>query len=197
MGDMSLRERLYRFRSFWIFPLLAVVLLDLTFRAEPQSQGSDLLWLFPIGVLVWTLLEYGLHRFVFHIQIPIRNSHLREFVNASHLEHHAAPRDPTKVLVRPVYGLMISAVLYGLMYLVSGRLFSVAAVMAGIWAGFLYYEAVHYRVHFSLSGLGFIARQRRAHFYHHFTNNKRCFGVTSPLWDYVFGTRLPEAKMGS
>ena len=30
--------------------------------------------------------------------------------------------------------------------------------------------------------------KRRTHFYHHFTNNKRCFGVTSPLWDYVFGT---------
>ncbi|PYR86413.1 MAG: hypothetical protein DMG18_02830 [Acidobacteria bacterium] len=74
-----------------------------------------------------------------------------------------------------------------------GSAFSAAGVITGIWTGFLYYEAVHYRVHFSLSESGFIARQRRRHFYHHFTNNKRGFGVTSPLWDHVFGTTLPRS----
>jgi len=186
---MTLKERLVRFRSFWIFPLLAAVLLYVTSRIEPQSQFSDLVWLFPAGALFWTLLEYGLHRFVFHIQLPLRSARLRDFVNASHLRHHASPRDPNKLLVRTVYGLVISAVLYGLVAAAFGSLFKAGELMAGVWAGFLYYEAVHYRVHFSLSGSRFIERQRRAHFYHHFTNNKRCFGVTSPVWDYVFGTK--------
>ena len=185
---MTLKERFYRFRSFWIFPLVAVVLLYVTSRPE-QSRFGDLLWLFPFGVAAWTLLEYILHRFAFHIQTPIRNPRLRDFVYASHLAHHASPRDPNQLLVLPAYGLVISAVLFGLMTALFRSLFSAAGVMAGIWAGFLYYEAVHYRVHFSLSGSGLIARQRRAHFYHHFTNNKKCFGVTSPIWDYVFGTR--------
>src|SRR5436189_4261592 len=168
---MTLKERLYRFRSFWIFPLLAVVLVDLTSRTEPQHRLSELLWLVPAGVFVWTLLEYGLHRLVFHIQAPIRNPRLREFLNASHLGHHASPRDPGKLLVHPLFGFVISAALYGLIYLLSGSVFSAAGVMAGVWAGFLYYEAVHYRVHFSLAGTGLVAWQRRAHFYHHFTNN--------------------------
>jgi sterol desaturase/sphingolipid hydroxylase (fatty acid hydroxylase superfamily) len=189
---MNVRERLYRFRSFWIFPLTAFVLLALTSRAEPQNRRIDFLWLFPLGFLAWTLLEYALHRFAFHNPIPLRNRRLREMVNASHPEHHASPRDPEKVLVRPVYGLLISGILYGFLYLLSGGLFPAASLMTGLWAGFLYYEAVHYRVHFSLSPSGLIARQRRVHFYHHFTNNKRCFGVTSPLWDYVFGTALPK-----
>jgi sterol desaturase/sphingolipid hydroxylase (fatty acid hydroxylase superfamily) len=187
---MSLKERLYRFRSFWIFPLIAIVLLNMTSRREAETHLSALLWLIPIGLLLWTLLEYGLHRFVFHIQIPVPNLRLREMLNASHLSHHASPRDPTKVLVHPVYGLLISLILYGALYVVSGSLFSAAGILTGIWMGFLYYEAVHYRVHFSLSGSGLVARQRRAHFYHHFTNNKRCFGVTTPLWDYVFGTMM-------
>jgi 4-hydroxysphinganine ceramide fatty acyl 2-hydroxylase len=187
---MSLKERLYRFRSFWIFPVIAAALVYITSRAEPDRQPGDLLWLFPIGLLTWTLLEYGLHRFVFHIQIPLRNPHLRDLVNASHLSHHASPRDPKKVLVQPLYGLVISSLLYALFYGLFRSLFSAAGIMAGIWTGFLYYEAVHYRVHFSLSASGFIAQQRRRHFFHHFTNNKRCFGVTSPLWDYVFGTAL-------
>jgi sterol desaturase/sphingolipid hydroxylase (fatty acid hydroxylase superfamily) len=190
---MAVRERLVRFRSFWIFPLLACFLLYLTSRAEAKSRFNDLFWLMPIGILIWTLLEYALHRFVFHIQFPIRDPRLKEFVNSSHLAHHASPRDRTKVLVHPLYGLVISTILFTALLLISGSAFSAAGIMAGIWTGFLYYEAVHYRVHFSLSESGFIARQRRRHFYHHFTNNKRCFGVTSPLWDYVFGTASPRS----
>ena len=186
---MTLKERLFRFRSFWIFPIAAAFLLTLGFRTEPNRRGIELIGLFATGVLVWTLLEYGLHRFLFHIQIPLRNPWLRNIVNSSHLGHHAAPRDRTKVLVHPSYGLVISSILYGLIYLLTGSVFSAAGVMAGVWAGFLYYEAVHYRVHFSLAASGLVAQQRRAHFHHHFTNNKRCFGVTSPLWDYVFRTR--------
>src|SRR5713226_5491625 len=189
---MSMKERLIRFRSFWIFPILGVLLLYFTSRREQTSRFNDLLWLVPTGILIWTLLEYGLHRFVFHVQIPVPNPRLREVVNASHMGHHASPRDPGKLLVHPLYGFVISSILYGLLYAVLGDGFSTAGLMVGIWVGFLYYEAVHYRVHFSLSGSGFVARQRRAHFYHHFTNNKRCFGVTSPLWDYVFGTTLPR-----
>ena len=60
---MTLKERLYRFRSFWIFPIIAAVLLNLTLRAEPQNRRTDLLLLFAIGILLWTVLEYGLHRF--------------------------------------------------------------------------------------------------------------------------------------
>jgi 4-hydroxysphinganine ceramide fatty acyl 2-hydroxylase len=193
---MSLKERLYRFRSFWIFPTIAFVLLRLSMGAEPSRRPSELLWLFPVGVLLWTLLEYALHRFIFHIQVPLRDPRLREIVNASHLAHHASPRDPGKVLVRPGYGLVVSSILYGLIYLLTRSVFLTSGLVVGVWAGFLYYEAVHYRVHFTLSGSGFIARQRRAHFYHHFTNNKRCFGVTSPLWDYVFGTTLPRQLIG-
>jgi sterol desaturase/sphingolipid hydroxylase (fatty acid hydroxylase superfamily) len=185
---MSMKERLFRFRSFGIFPVLGVILLYLSSRHDGVSRLRDLLWLLPIGIFLWTLLEYVLHRFAFHIQIPIRNPILRELVNGSHTLHHASPRDPTKVLVHPTYGIVVSSLLYGLLFFVLRDGFSAAGILVGIWMGFLYYEAVHYRVHFSLSGSGLVAHQRRTHFYHHFTNNKRCFGVTSPLWDYVFGT---------
>ena len=189
---MELKERLVRFRSFWIFPLLAIVLVYATLRGEPQRQVRDLFWLLPLGVLTWSLLEYGLHRFVFHDRFNVRNPRLREIINASHLTHHAAPRDADKLLVRPSYALVISGLLFGILSLGFGRLSDAAGLIAGIWAGFLYYEAVHYRVHLRLSDSCLIARQRRAHFYHHFINSERCFGVTSPLWDYVFRTQLPR-----
>ena len=186
---MTLKERLYRFRSFWIFPVLAFVLLSLSFRTEPSRNRTDLLWLFVVGLFAWTLIEYGMHRFLFHVHLPFKSAKVREIVNGSHFGHHASPRDATKILVHPSYGIVVSSIVYGLLYTITGSVLSASGVLVGIWAGFLYYESVHYRVHLSLSGSGFVARQRRMHFYHHFTNNKRCFGVTTPLWDYVFRTR--------
>jgi 4-hydroxysphinganine ceramide fatty acyl 2-hydroxylase len=191
---MRIRERLKRFRSFWVFPLLAVLLTAIASGIEPERQLRELLWLFPAGVFAWTLLEYILHRFIFHIRLELENPKIRELVNASHLNHHAAPRDPDKLLVHVPYGLAVSVLLLGILLLISGSWFSAAGVLSGIWAGFLYYEAVHYRVHLTTTPSGFIARQRRVHFYHHFTNRERCFGVTSPLWDYVFRTQLPRPQ---
>src|SRR5688572_3198123 len=100
---------LRRFCSFWIFPLLSVTLLMVGSRVEPQRQYLELLWLVPAGILAWSLLEYGLHRFVFHIRFHIQNPKIRDLVNASHLSHHAAPRNPDKLLVQPAYGLVVSA----------------------------------------------------------------------------------------
>jgi sterol desaturase/sphingolipid hydroxylase (fatty acid hydroxylase superfamily) len=187
---MGLKERFIRFRSFWIFPLLAAAALYVTFTVEHESRFRDLAWLFPLGLLTWTALEYGMHRFIFHIRL--QNRRLRFLLNASHHAHHAAPRDPSKVLVNPLYGLAISIGLFSLLYLSFGRLWQAAGVMAGIWAGFLYYETVHYRVHLTTASSGLIARQRRAHFYHHFVDSQRCFGVTNPFWDYVFRTAGPQ-----
>jgi sterol desaturase/sphingolipid hydroxylase (fatty acid hydroxylase superfamily) len=181
-----MKERLFRFRSFWIFPLLALGLIAFSYQIEGTSGLSELPWLWLSGILIWTLLEYGLHRHVFHIHV--RNATVRRLFKESHLQHHDEPRDRDKILVHPAFGLVISAAIYLLLYSVLGSLYQAAGVMAGIWTGFLYYEAVHYRVHLSKVSSPILQRQRRAHFYHHFSNSDKNFGVTSPLWDYVFRT---------
>ena len=71
---MGMKERLIRFRSFWIFPLLSIALIYFTSRHEPQKL-RDLAWLVPIGMLFWTLLEYLLHRFLFHVHFRSRTLH--------------------------------------------------------------------------------------------------------------------------
>jgi sterol desaturase/sphingolipid hydroxylase (fatty acid hydroxylase superfamily) len=189
------RKTLVEFRSFWLYPALGIVLLYSTSGYESRTLYPDLLWLFPLGALIWTLLEYGLHRFVFHFRSAALNRRLRDILNESHLEHHAAPRDASKLLVSTSYGMVVSAVLFAVFYAVSQSLTAATVVMSGIWTGFLYYEAVHYLVHSSPSKSALIARQRRLHFYHHFKNTRRCFGVTSPLWDYVFGTARPARRV--
>jgi sterol desaturase/sphingolipid hydroxylase (fatty acid hydroxylase superfamily) len=182
----SMKERLIRFRSFWIFPLLSAALLWSTVPENRSRLGGQLFWSWTAGLILWTILEYFFHRVLLHTHVV--NPTLQAFLNGQHMAHHAAPRDPSKILVKPLFGVFISAVIYGLLFWMTGSAFRSAGVITGIWTGFLYYELVHYRVHMSLTHSPLLQLQRRAHFYHHFSNSNECFGVTTPLWDYVFGT---------
>ena len=132
------------------------------------------------GLLLWTLIEYLLHRFIFH--------RFRGLVGSLHHEHHASPRNLKYLFVRRSYAVGVSALATVAIWGVTGSWLQTVGLMAGIWTGYGYYESVHYRIHFT-SGEGWLlARQRRAHFRHHFHDAKRCFGVTTPVWDYVFRT---------
>lgn len=187
-----MKERLRRFRSFWIFPMLAIVLLIASYPGGSRGDAMHVAGLLLGGVVIWSLLEYFLHRFLLHAHF--RSRMLQTFVNASHLQHHAAPRDRDQILVQLPFALVTSAAIYAILYVITRDVFDASAIISGIWAGFLYYEAVHYRVHVSLSHSALLQQQRRAHFYHHFSDSEKCFGVTSPAWDYVFGTMRREAR---
>jgi sterol desaturase/sphingolipid hydroxylase (fatty acid hydroxylase superfamily) len=142
--------------------------------------------------LIWSLLEYLLHRRFFH-WIPHYRK-LKKMVQSLHFNHHGDPRNPDKILVRPLYSLPVSALFLGGFYAVTGSFFAASALLTGVWLGFLYYELVHYRLHLSKAGGGLLKYQRQGHFYHHFVDPKNCFGVTSSLWDRVFGTYRRSAR---
>ena len=182
-------------QRFWIVPLAAITGLVLAKRYEPDRSIVSLVWLVPAGFLGWTLLEYVLHRFVFHVRA--RNLTLRRIVDALHQEHHAAPRNAAYLFVRSPYAIGISAVIAAGLAAASGSLFSTAALMCGIWGGFLLYESTHYRIHLTAAERGWIGHRRGRHFYHHFHNPTRCFGVTTTLWDRVFRTHNEIRKEGS
>ncbi len=173
-----------RFFSFWIYPLLTGLLV---FHSDVQrSQASRLLVLILIGLAIWSLLEYLLHRYFFH-WTP-QNPGMRKIIHQLHYNHHQDPRHPGKILVQPLYSLPVSGLLGWGFYWIGGSFLDATGFLTGLWAGFLYYEWVHYRLHLGKNSRGLLKRQRRWHFYHHFVDPDHCFGVTSPLWDAVFGT---------
>ncbi len=176
-----------RFSSFWIYPTASILLIYLARSREPDHSVAAYFILIPCGMLFWTLIEYGLHRYVFHWR-P-QNTRLANIISGFHLVHHGQPRDPGCILARARITLPLSAIILGLTYGASGSASSAAGVTIGVWAGFLYYEWVHYRVHTSASTVG-LRGHRSRHFRHHFVDDTRCFGVTSPLWDFVFRTYL-------
>jgi sterol desaturase/sphingolipid hydroxylase (fatty acid hydroxylase superfamily) len=139
-----------------------------------------------LGLLAWTLIEYLLHRFLLHSR-PHAPAFLA-VVERLHLGHHRNPRDEAKITV-PVSGsLPIAAGLMGLFRLLAGSWQVAALLMTGSIAGYLYYETAHFWMHCGARRGRWLRRQRTNHLSHHFEDHRRCFGVTTRLWDLIMGT---------
>ncbi|MCC7441154.1 MAG: sterol desaturase family protein [Bdellovibrionales bacterium] len=147
------------------------------------------------GILGWTLLEYLLHRFSFHSKghegrSKLNPVHLLNALSSGvHGLHHDKPNFPDLV-VAPVLLSLPSALAYlGLITLLSGSFEAAAFFMAGLTASYLVYEFVHYSTHQRRPRTWIGKFLTKHHMHHHFTDPNNYFGVTSPLWDLVFGTR--------
>ena len=92
----------------------------------------------------------------------------------------------------PVLSIPLAAVFYGLLYGVVGRLGGlphwVAPLFAGFSLGYLIYDLTHYATHHFAMRSGYLKYLRRYHMMHHFKTPNARFGVSSPVWDKVFGT---------
>ncbi|HEX5003853.1 MAG TPA: sterol desaturase family protein [Gemmatimonadales bacterium] len=136
------------------------------------------------GLFIWTLTEYTLHRWVFHYQ-P-KSTWGRHVHFLIHGIHHDYPRDSTRLVMPPPVSLPLAA-LFGLAFRgVFGA--SYEAIFAGFLIGYIIYDGIHYATHhWKMNGKvgGFL---REYHLRHHFRDDDLGYGVSSPLWDYVFGT---------
>jgi sterol desaturase/sphingolipid hydroxylase (fatty acid hydroxylase superfamily) len=166
----------------------AVVFLPIVgwflWQALRQVPLLIVIGLAPAGLLLWTLAEYTLHRWVFHYQpTSTRGKHIHFLI---HGIHHDYPRDSTRLVMPPAVSLPLAA-LFGLAF----RSFfgaSYHGVFAGFLLGYVMYDAIHYATHhWKMEGR--IARfLTEYHLRHHFRDDDLGYGVSSPLWDYVFGT---------
>lgn len=167
-------------------PVLHVItygsVIGFFFYLNQQTFKTSLL-LFFTGIFTWTFLEYILHRFVFHISYP-------KFQYMVHGVHHEFPRDKERLLMPPLPGLLAITVLTSIFYLL---LWSYTfAFMMGFLSGYLMYTFIHYIVHAwkPVKGLKFLWAHHHKH--HNPVFEDKAFGVSSPLWDYVFGTMPPK-----
>lgn len=142
---------------------------------------------FVAGALSWSWFEYVLHRFVFH------ERWLGARLAREHLTHHAkvswfAPWSAKLALAVPIVGAVV-----GLGWLAVGPTASAAG--CGLVAGWLVYERLHRRLHTHPPRSAYGRWARRHHFHHHFADPRRNHGVTSPVWDLVFGTWSPVERV--
>ncbi|MBN1261664.1 MAG: sterol desaturase family protein [Anaerolineae bacterium] len=145
---------------------------------------------FVIGVAVWTLAEYVLHRFVFHFRPQTPSQERLSFL--FHGVHHAQPRSKTRLVMPPAVSIPLALLFYGLYLLLVGVVLGadlwIAPLFAGFIVGYLLYDLIHYSLHHFPAKRGFFLMVRRHHMHHHFKTPDQRFGVSSPFWDVVFGT---------
>ena len=159
-------------------------------RAIGQVSWLAILTGVLLGMLIWTFTEYVMHRFVFHYQPT--NPQLERIFFLFHGVHHAQPQLKTRLVMPPVVSIPLALVFYGLYYLVVGRLLGIpqwiAPLFAGFILGYLIYDLTHYATHHFPMRAGYLKYLKRYHMMHHFKTPNDRFGVSSPLWDYVFHT---------
>ena len=145
--------------------------------------------LYLAGIAVWTLMEYILHRWVFHLDEYLPSRLVKRFHYIVHGVHHENPKDEERLFMPPVPGLIIAAALFGFFYLFLGL--DALAFMAGITNGYLMYSCIHYHVHAKPVNPRF-RKLWTHHALHHYKYHDKAFGVSSPFWDHVFGTMPPK-----
>jgi 4-hydroxysphinganine ceramide fatty acyl 2-hydroxylase len=140
--------------------------------------------LFVVGLATWTLLEYVIHRYLFHYTPTSGLGKQLHFV--VHGVHHDYPNDAKRLVMPPAVSIPLAILFYGLFFLISGR--AAPAIWAGFVGGYVCYDAIHFAIHHFPMKSALLNRLKQHHLRHHFHDDHAGFGVSSPLWDYVFRT---------
>lgn len=137
------------------------------------------------GIFIWTITEYLLHRFVFHWELKSEIGKRIHFI--FHGVHHDYPSDSRRLVMPPSVSIPLATVFFILFKILIGRVL-VLPFFAGFLSGYLFYDMTHYAVHhFNIHNKIWLALKHH-HIKHHFKTPDKGFGVSSPLWDIIFGT---------
>ena len=88
--------------------------------------------------------------------------------------------------------LIISSTIFLLMYLLMSK--SAFAFFPGFMLGYLMYGSMHYAIHAWNPPVKWMKGLWRNHHLHHYKQQQRGFGVSTTLWDKVFGTMFDLKK---
>ena len=146
--------------------------------------------MFASGFIFFTWIEYIVHRWVFHMGTF---TEFRTRVQYTvHGVHHEFPKDKSRLAMPPLLSITISTVLLLLFRLIMGDL--TFSFLPGMLVGYAYYLSVHYMVHVYQPPKNFFKKLWINHSVHHYKHGEYIFGVSSPLWDYVYGTMKEKSK---
>ncbi|MCA6075575.1 sterol desaturase family protein [Fulvivirga sedimenti] len=145
---------------------------------------STTVGMFFVGFLVFTFVEYLVHRYVFHMGTY---TELRKKLQyAFHGVHHDFPKDKDRLAMPPIMSVTIATALLFLFRLFMGDF--VYSFLPGFLMGYATYLFVHYIVHAYPPPKNVFKILWVHHGIHHYKSPDRAFGVSSPLWDVIFRT---------
>ena len=143
-----------------------------------------------LGLFIWSLVEYTMHRFIFHYEPKSKWGKRLHFL--MHGVHHDYPQDASRLVMPPVISIPLASIFFGLFLLAFGDL--TPAVYAGFLIGYLCYDMIHYATHHFSMKRGVWLWLKQYHMRHHYKDDHSGYGVSSPLWDHVFRTKQSTTK---
>eukprot|EP01132_Coremiostelium_polycephalum_P006737 gene6737-8353_t len=179
---------------WWYIFILWIPIITTTFTVSLLQPKSNLLFstiVFSSGLFIWAFVEYLLHRFVFHLSTSGYWGNFFHFF--IHGIHHITPNDSTRLTFPPMFSVVIGYAFYRLFLNFPTHLQENGfnwALYGGIALGYMLYDTLHYYFHHGdISWLPSIFKAMKTnHLNHHYKDDVKNFGVTSPIFDYVFGT---------
>lgn len=144
-----------------------------------------------IGIAVWSLTEYMLHRFLFHFKAKSDFGKKMSFM--FHGVHHDYPNDTKRLVMPPSVSLPLAVIFYFVFRALIGEA-SVIPFYIGFIAGYLVYDISHYAIHHFNMHSKFWLAIKNHHMLHHYQDENKGYGVSSPTWDLVFKTNFDKKK---
>lgn len=138
---------------------------------------------FLFGFFSWTFLEYVIHRYWGHTR---KKKPLNPFT-AEHRRHHAEFNYFAAAWKKLISAVLVLAGVTLVVGLPFGWTYGLAFAI-GLAGMYLVYEAIHSLAHKRAPINAYGRWFRMHHFYHHFRSPKSNHGVSTPIWDMVFGT---------
>lgn len=180
-----------QFTPFYFYTAVALGLGAAATAGEGPS-GGGILSLLVTGLLSWGLVEYVLHRFIFHYDA--RSESGRKLVYDAHLSHHEDPGATDRLFTSLRMSAPIAAAYWVLAWTAAGSWRAAVYLFIGLVAGYFCYEWLHFQAHHGRPRLRPLRYLRKYHLLHHHRTPGLRFGVTSPLFDLAFGTYRPGGR---
>ena len=131
-----------------------------------------------------------MHRFAFHSNPKSDIGKKIDFL--MHGVHHAYPRDGTRLVMPLIVSAPLAVIFYFLFKAVFGKYYLIT--FAGLVLGYVCYDSIHYATHHFPMKKGLGKWLKEYHLKHHYVDSTTAYGVSNPLWDYVFGTVPSKEK---
>ncbi|MBK6892300.1 MAG: sterol desaturase family protein [Flavobacteriales bacterium] len=142
------------------------------------------------GIVLFTLVEYVMHRYLYHI--PAQSEKRKRFQYVIHGIHHEHPRDKARLAMPPLVSIVLSILFISLFRLLIGP--NGYAFGGGFLFGYSTYLLAHYAIHIYKQPKNFLGIIWKHHNLHHYVGDDGAFGVSTPFWDYIFGTMPKEPR---
>lgn len=186
-----LLERLSHTHIAWpVGIFLSTALASLGYGlAHGLLPGLSALGLFLAGWLLFTYVEYALHRYFYHL--PATTPRRARLQYVIHGVHHEFPKDKTRLAMPPFITVFVASLLFFVFRLVFHNW--AFGMLAGFTFGYASYLFVHYAIHAYAPPSNFLRVWWTHHAQHHYRQEHVAFGVSSTLWDHVLGT-MPKPR---